>query len=248
MTTRRSRGRSTGVLAVALTATLLSALIVVQRLGGRVSETLPWLHRASIDAVVASGSEEYFASVRAAIELIPYRIGDYIGDDAPPTPAAIKLLRPNKILQRRYVDPATGRHVSLLIVHCGDVRDMQGHYPPVCYPAHGWKMESAERATAPLGGQAMPAMSYLFSRSDKGLTQQMRILNFFVLPDGRVLADDADLDKVSKSRAGAGLGSAQVQLVFSESIDASEQAALVERFARAVEPVVRAVVRRNGDG
>ena len=241
-----SLGRPTvGGLAVALTVVLLSALLIIQQFGGRLGDSAAArrVRAVSIDAVLKSGSESYFTGVREAIEMIPYRVGPYLGADTEVTQAAMQLLRPNKILQRQYIDPATGKSVGLIVVHCGDVRDMQGHYPPVCYPAHGWRQSETALTSVTFDGQAFPATRYVFSRTQQGATMHLRVLNFFILPDGRVLPDDSQLDRLSKSRVGAGLGSAQVQLLFSESMTVEEQSALAEQFARVVAPVVRAVVK-----
>ena len=45
---------------------------------------------------------------------------------------------PTAVLSRRFVELGTGRHATLGVIHCGDVRDMNGHYPPSCYPSSGW--------------------------------------------------------------------------------------------------------------
>ncbi len=106
-----------------------------------------------ISARRPSGTADYRARVKAAIEAIPYRIGPAVGTDSEPTEAAIRLLSPNKILERRYLDPSTGGAFSLLFVHCGDARDMNGHYPPVCYPAHGWKLGDTQPLNIEINGE-----------------------------------------------------------------------------------------------
>lgn len=239
----RRPGSASGALAVGLSTLLLATLLLVQHRGGMLgsSALAGRLRSASINPVEVVGAEEYFGRVRDAIERIPYIVGPYIGADSEPTAAAIKLLRPNKILQRRYKDPATRKTVDLLIVHCADVRDMQGHYPPVCYPAHGWVGKAAEPSQMPIEGTLFPATYYRFHRSVDQVEQRLRIVNFFILPDGRLLADDRDLEAVSKSRASAGLGSAQVQLIFGDNVTEEERADLATQFGRAIAPVVREI-------
>ena len=83
--------------------------------------------------------------------------------------------------------------VELLVVHCSDARDMHGHYPPICYPAHGWS--SADRGepsecTVRVGHRDLRMRIYNFRRSSEvGSTQRLRILNVFQLPDGTTSAD-----------------------------------------------------------
>src|SRR6185295_7672981 len=82
-------------------------------------------------------AEPYHVRAKAAIESIPYQLSGWYGQDDEANPAAVKLLRTNIIFSRTYVNPASSLRASLLIVQCKDSRDMLGHYPPVCYPAHG---------------------------------------------------------------------------------------------------------------
>lgn len=192
-----------------------------------------------------SGSDEYAERVRAAIERIPYQIGDWVGKDIEVPAPALKLLKPNKIMQRRYVDPSTGRTISVLVVHCGDVRDMRGHYPPVCYPAHGWDevREQREASSVSVSGGVFPARNYMFRRVVQGVEQSMGILSFFVLPDPRtpIAEDMRALDRRAQIRSTAALGSAQVQIVGAEQIPGAEREKVINQFMRALEPAIRAV-------
>ncbi|MEO1278713.1 MAG: exosortase-associated EpsI family protein, partial [Planctomycetota bacterium] len=124
-TSRRKRGRW---VAAPLTAVVLAGMAAY-----------------SLASIRPGGaSEAYFRQVSQAIDALPMQIEGYIGRDRPPLPAAIEMLRPNRLVQREYADPVTGESFSVLIVHCGDVRDMMGHYPPVCYPSNGWEMDGTE--------------------------------------------------------------------------------------------------------
>src|SRR5688572_8404758 len=81
--------------------------------------------------------EPYHARAKAAVDQVPYFIGTWTGADVEIPVAAQKLLRPNAILNRRFVDSSPGDPrssypvASLLIVQCRDSRDMVGHYPPI---------------------------------------------------------------------------------------------------------------------
>ena len=158
-----------------------------------------------------AGTEAYFEEVKAEIETIPYRIGRWVGQDTAVQEAAQVLLRPNKILQRRYVDPLTQQWVTLLIVHCGDARDMNGHYPPVCYPGHGWVLSRRQTIDLEVGRSSVAAMRYEFMRPDEtglGLSSDsMVIANLFVLPgvDGEAVLDMSAVERVARSAERAGL-------------------------------------------
>lgn len=201
------------------------------------------LFAGRINAGEVPGASEYRDAVRAAVEGLPYFIGRWRGVDVDTPPAAIQLLKPNVIQQRRFVDPTTGRVFSLLIVHCSDTRDMRGHYPPVCYPAHGWQEAGVAPTTITIGGQAYPARTYDFVRVVEGVEQRLHIFSFFVLPDGSIVADDAALDRASSKRYATQLGAAQFQIVGGENLPESERREVVDEFVRALEGPIRIIAR-----
>ncbi|MDY7108295.1 MAG: exosortase-associated EpsI family protein, partial [Planctomycetota bacterium] len=104
----------------------LSLLLLVA-----LSQTLP--NRVAPDGSAAARRVE----IAAAMEGVPFFVGDWVGEDEAVPREAQKLLRPNAILSRRYRRPG-GTWLHLLVVHCSDARDMLGHYPPICYPSAGW--------------------------------------------------------------------------------------------------------------
>lgn len=202
------------------------------------------LYRGFVPATT-QGVDEYFARVREAIERVPYRIGPWIGRDGTPSEAARRLLQPNKIMQRDYTDPATGAQVSLLIVHCGDTRDMEGHWPPNCYPRAGWDLVTPGRqATFTLGGVTYPATVYSFERGTSAASRaRLTIFNFFVLPAENAIVSGMDeVNRAGQRRTTAGLGAAQVQILLPAGL-ADDADPVIEQFTRAVEPTIRAIAR-----
>lgn len=185
----------------------------------------------------------YLDNVRDVIERTPYQIGEWSGKDIEPPPAAQRLLKPNKILQRRYTDASSGRSINLLIVHCADVRDMLGHYPPVCYPAHGWAPMSADDDGVQIDGSTYPARRYAFRRSAQGAEQSISILGFFVVPDSKtqIVSTNEDLDTIGQLGPAVGLGSGQVQIVADERMPEAERRQAERQIMRAIEPVIRAI-------
>ena len=85
----------------------------------------------------------YHARAKATIDAFPYIIGYWTGTDVRVPEAAVKLLRPNALVSRRYTNHSPGlggrgsAWADLLISQCADSRDMTGHYPPICYPSSG---------------------------------------------------------------------------------------------------------------
>jgi hypothetical protein len=143
-------------------------------------------------------AEPHLARAKAAIEAVPMTIGPWSGHDEPVPAAAVSLLRPNMILSRKYAyvskdGPFADKSVELLIVNCSDARDLQGHYPPNCYPAAGepllrkdwrtWVLKDAAGAQSDL---QIHGMEYEFSpRQTKGegsASDDLIVYNFFVLP------------------------------------------------------------------
>src|SRR5215813_14806637 len=94
-------------------STMLPPILSIGLLVGIVAETRSHIQPRDIDP--------YHARAKEAIDGVPYVIGTWTGKDQPVPLAAQKLLRPNAILSRVYVDStATGpyqiRAASLLIV------------------------------------------------------------------------------------------------------------------------------------
>ncbi len=192
------------------------------------------------------GTEEYFAEVRERIEAIPYKIGPWLGKDVDVSVAAVRLLRPNKLMQRQYTDQETGRVIQMLVVHCGDTRDMRGHYPPVCYPAHGWRAVSSKEMSVLVEGSSLPARVYEFTRVTDGVERRMSVVNLFVAPrpERPFFADMDGLDRASQDIVMAGLGAAQIQIVSSSDDPALKGGAEIDRFFESLEPVLRAISER----
>lgn len=185
-----------------------------------------WMRTTSYYAA-GSGAEEDAARVAEAVDNVPYRIGSWSGQDARVPESANELLRPNALLSRRYVNLKTGDRVDFLFVHCGDSRDMQGHYPPVCYPNSGWVFsgggEESQRVDLSASGKQIPTLEYRFTRIDEWPNRsEIRIFNFFVLPNGDLTHD---IDEVGKrvNWLGASIqGVAQIQILTQTDMSRAE--------------------------
>jgi len=164
--------------------------------------------------------------VAAAMQAIPLFIGDrWIGEERPVPKEAQMLLHPNAILSRAYSSPG-GPTMQVLVVHCGDARDMIGHYPPICYPSAGWvpaKVDGAVDTALEINGQELPVRQYGFSCiGDHGRVETIRIFNAFILPDGTVTRQIDDIDRQSERLAVSIQGVAQVQVIISASVPLHE--------------------------
>jgi Protein of unknown function (DUF3485) len=186
-------------------------------------------------------AEPYHARVRAAIEAVPYRVGDWVGTDQPIVEAAVKLLQPNAMLNRVYRNIQTGRTATLLIVHCKDARDLAGHYPPVCYPAHGWQEDDSRERDWAAGSLPITGMEYAFSYGEAIGRQRMTVANFMVLPTGEIRRDMAAVREVAADYTRHFFGAAQFQIIMDTSIPSADRDAIVAELLGAVRPVIDAI-------
>jgi hypothetical protein len=198
---------------------MLSPWLTIALLMG-MSLALP--NRSKFDPRAAERKAEIAQAIREA----PFFIGRWVGEDAThmiPREAQI-LLHPNAMLSRTYRSPA-GSTVHVFLVHCGDARDMIGHYPPVCYPSAGWIEAPAEppTATIALEEQLIQVRHYVFERyGDRAKVDRIRILNVFILPEGHIALDIDDLDRQSERLAVTVQGVAQLQVITDASIPLNE--------------------------
>jgi len=150
-----------------------------------------------------------------------YRPGSgWAGTDIDVHRAAIDLLKPNAILTRHYRRIGGSETVDLLLVHCTDLRDMAGHYPPNCYPRSGWTLLGSHDRTMELLGEQLPVRVYEFSqaRESGGIEAGIRIFNFFVLPDGGTPLSMKAIRARAERRSLVTRGLAQVQAVTPRSL------------------------------
>lgn len=197
-------------------------------------------------------TEAHLALVGRAIDEIPYKIGRWLGEDEATNPAAYELLNPNRLLQRRYTNIDDGDlSFSLLVSHCPEERDMLGHYPPVCYPAHGWLYNSDEMedVSIPHGGGELDARRYVFSRRQGLERTDMVIYNFFVVPSELLpfarSMDPLDRPDVLLSRREGGV--AQVQVLLSPGLTRERELEVASNAAGALRGMFEAI-HTDGEG
>jgi hypothetical protein len=182
----------------------ISIGIAIETLMGRISRkiskpTLLWpaMSMLLLAAMVAEANtrvkpadaDPHQLRCKAAIEAFPLQIvgsnGIWTGTDVPQPTAATQLLHPNVILSRRYRQSGgqfAGVPVDLLIVDCKDARDLQGHYPPNCYPAQGYILISKQSRSWQLKDVSISGMAYHFAPPQNQLLSEKTVYNFFVTP------------------------------------------------------------------
>lgn len=189
----------------------------------------------------------FHRQIRDYFESFPYRIGGWVGADNAPVPAAQKMLRPNVMLSRAYRDAANGRNATLLFVQCRDSRDMAGHYPPVCYPAHGWEKDFGRTEDRiKVGDLEIPVVRYAFERSGFTARHRLVIYGFFVLP-GRGFATSMDTVRQAASDYPVRcFGAAQAQVAMDANLTPDQERAIFAELVQPLTPALKALSKGSG--
>lgn len=195
----------------------LSVLLTGAILGGFAWETSTHPTR--------EGAAPFHARAARLVHTLPDQLGPWIAVERPePPPAAQKLLRPNAIAVRRFQHMATNQSVTLIVVQCNDARDMGGHYPPVCYPAHGWQLVGSRgpvpheivvpgRSSGPDAAMRVPTMVYEFRKETLTRRNAVMIQSFFVIPGVGIAPDIKSVQRAAEDYRVRLNGATQVQIV-----------------------------------
>lgn len=191
-----------------------------------------------------AGIVEYRRQVRESAASVPDRIGPWVGTDVPIQARAIKVLDPNLMISRRYINVEDGTVAGISLVHCADAHDMVGHYPMRCYPAQGWNVRSAQPREWVVGDLRMTGMEYEFlTESFEGARRRdITVINCMFRPDGIVLRD---MEALSRSIIGAGgqsSGAGQIQIYFDSQIPREKRDAAVVVLVEGYKPVLGAML------
>jgi hypothetical protein len=184
----------------------------------------------------------YHNRVRRAVATIPIRIGPWVGEDAELPRAAEQLLKPNAQLSRVYQNDETGRRVTFTIIQCRDAGDMQGHYPPNCYPGQGWIEQETRPVTWQVGDTELPGMEYEFQQLIGGRVAVVHISNILILPDGQVTRKMRVVRSAAANYRAKHYGAAQIQFLFGGgTASALERQQITEQFLQTIAPVIQEI-------
>lgn len=233
---------------------------LIRRLGRRIGRPAPLVTLAILlasPAVLARQSVtaediERQAAIAAGMESVPFQInaqsalrtesaggtesGMWVGSPVKIPTDQEEILHPNALLSRQYSEigeRGPGTSVTLLLVHCSDVRDMDGHWPLHCYPKSGWKLEDFKQGVPVRSPEGVPhnfAWSR-FSIADGGASpRQMTVFFTFILPDGRIEMDMKAVGDRSTRKSESAKGVAQMQFVFGGEVSPDRCAAVAEQL------------------
>lgn len=187
-------------------------------------------------------ARQYHEAVEHSFKSVPPRIGDWVGTDEPLLPAALELLQPNAVLHRVYRNITTGQSATLLLVQCKDARDLAGHYPPICYPAHGWRLDQQSTRSWACRGITIEGIEYAFSYGTIAGTQRMIVANFMMLPNGHTSPDMAAVYRVASDYQRRFYGAAQVQIVTDARIPEQQRQRIMMDFVEASSDVLQTIL------
>ena len=186
-------------------------------------------------------ADPYHAAVKKAVESLPTTFGSWLGIDVPVPTAAVKMLHPNVILSRQFRNIATNENVTFLIVHVKDARDILGHYPPVCYPAQGWKIDEKQASDWPEGERSVQGTEYKFSRDRVDTSANLVVDNFLISRGGQTCRDMDGIELAAQDRSRRLYGAAQVQIATELTMSPARRRAIVKEFIAYSEPALQAI-------
>ena len=180
----------------------------------------------------------YQRRVRAAFESFPSKFGDWVAQDAPIPAEAMRLLRPNSLLSRQYTNVTTNERCSVLLVDCTDARDLQCHYPPVCYPGHGWKLIRRDERDREIDGERIVGTDYEFSRTKFESASGIVASSTMILPDGRFMPDMRGVDAAAADVRRRVYGAAQIQIIVDGTMTESKRERIVQSMYALHKPLL----------
>ena len=190
----------------------------------------------------------YHQHVRAAGPVVPAHIGPWVGTDVPVPTQAVRVLDPNLLVSRRYVNVESGAGAGFLFVHCADAHDMAGHFPLRCYPAAGWELTGSRAREWVVGDLRIAGYEYDFARGsiDGHRGSSITVASTLFRPGGRVFPDMAGMTRSILGAGGQSSGAAQVQVYFDAPLSQEQRDAAVVALLGGYRPVIDAVLADAG--
>lgn len=191
-------------------------------------------------------AEPYHKAVFATHLQAPMTIGQdpgqWVGKDVPLPPSAIQLLKPNVTISRSFTNTRTHENVSFLVVQCKDARDLQGHYPPICYPASGWSFAAQREYVWPVEDLEFHVAVYDYEFQSPTGMQKITVVNYLLLPEGSIVSDMDHVFELASDYVHRFYGAAQVQLVTNTRMSPERRREVFTQITRAHLPLIRQIL------
>ena len=204
------------------------------------------------DAVV----QNYHARALEEVRRMPWKFealgSTWTAVEHKPESAAVRLLRPNVILSRRYVQNTTSGSAmvaELLVVQCRDSRDMTGHYPPICYRNIGHELVfTARHDPINVGGEQVPFTEYHFEKYKHGRAEKLYVYNFFVVPGRGAVDDIKGVYEAAEDYERRFFGSAQFQVLMQDVLSPADAKVREQVFASLLRSHPELIATLKNDG
>jgi hypothetical protein len=199
-------------------------------------------HKTPADA------EPYHARAKLAIESIPTSIGTWTAKPETVPREAIKLLRPNVIRSLKYSDNDVSqprwydRWASLLVDQCRDARDMNGHYPPVCYVNSGEVQIYNEPRDWKVGDLVITGREYHFLTTSATESTRTAVYNFLIVPGAGIMRDMDGVGKAAEDYQQRYYGAAQFQVLMNADLPQQERDEIFTTLMEPCVPVIRTLM------
>lgn len=196
--------------------------------------------------------EPYHTRASAAVESIPYIIAPWYGKEAPLRDEEKALLKPNAYRCINFTDTRASaladpsRLVALMVAQTRRANDMDGHYPPVCYPAQGYSLVNNDGTPRDwkVADKVIQGMEYQFERRSGGRLERTTVYNFMILPQQGIRRDMKAITASAEDYQQRYYGAAQFQVVFVLSLAEPTQSAREQRdqiFSELIAPCLKVI-------
>jgi len=193
--------------------------------------------------VSLADTQPYHANVLDAVKSIPSTIGGWKSEDVGLPEFALKLLKPNVIVHRRYRDPDSGNYAQLTLVHTKDARSLIDHYPPSCYPSFGWKHQFTEKQKWKSGSWNIPGADFGFSSANNvGETREIVVRNFIILHQHGLYHDHKEVRLAAADFTRRMYGAAQMSVMLEATMNPEHRDAIFQKMLDAVGPAIRTIL------
>ena len=89
---------------------------------------------------------------RTSVREFPARIGDWVGTEVPLDKEVVRILNPDRVIQKSY-QKANSPPVNLLVLYYGTIEKADlSHSPIVCFTGQGWEIEDTTVQSIPVSG------------------------------------------------------------------------------------------------
>lgn len=190
-------------------------------------------------------AQPYLDRIRQVASQIPMNIGDWSGTDVPIPQAAVTMLSPNVVLSRRFINVASGLQADVLLVQCGDARDMLAHYPPECMVNAGWTLADAKSRDWRLGRLPITGTEYQFVINSLDRNESVVVDDFMLLPDGRIARNMTGIEQIAASVSQRYFGAAQMQILMPSNVPQAQRDQAMLELLQPFAPAMNAILRNR---